>query len=62
MPYVFRSTPLMSSWYEGYGRDKCAYSRDLHVAGVTFYVLPQAFLLNKPELKGIMGGGGCTNA
>lgn len=39
------SAPLMSDIYRGYGRDKCAYSRDIHAAGYEFYVLPEAFLL-----------------
>jgi len=34
-PYFITSSdaPLMSDIYAGYGRDKCAYSRDLHAAG-----------------------------
>lgn len=46
-PYlVVQSTsPVMSDIYAGYGRDKCAYSRDLDRAGFRFVVLPTAFLM-----------------
>ena len=53
-PYfiVPRSAPLMHDIYAGYGRDKCAYSRDLHAAGYSFYVLPEAFLVNRHDPPG----------
>ena len=53
-PYfiVPRSAPLMHDIYAGYGRDKCAYSRDLNAAGYSFYVLPEAFLVNRKESPG----------
>ena len=53
-PYfiVPRSAPLMHDIYSGYGRDKCAYSRDLHAAGYSFYVLPDAFLVNRRDPPG----------
>ena len=53
-PYfiVPRSAPLMHDIYAGYGRDKCAYSRDLNAAGYSFYVLPDAFLVNRKESPG----------
>ena len=37
----------MNDAYVGYGRDKCAYSRDLNAAGYEFYVLPEAFVINR---------------
>ena len=53
-PYfiVPRSAPLMHDIYTGYGRDKCAYSRDLHADGFSFYVLPHAFLVNRRDPPG----------
>ena len=46
------SAPLMHDIYAGYGRDKCAYSRDLHAAGYSFHVLPDAFLVNRKDPPG----------
>jgi len=44
--FIVRSTaPVMSDYYAGYGRDKCAYSRDVAGAGFRFSVLPEAFLV-----------------
>lgn len=53
-PYfiVSREAPLMSPLYMGYGRDKCAYSYDLHASGFRFHVLPDAFLVNRKEQAG----------
>lgn len=47
-PYfiVASTAPVMSDIYTGYGRDKCAYSRDLNADGFEFYVLPEAFVIN----------------
>ena len=44
------SSPVMSDLYVGYGRDRCAYSRDVAAAGFQFVVLTYAFLFNVPEV------------
>ncbi len=41
--------PLVNEMFAGYGRDKCAYSKELHHAGFKFHVLPFAFLINRKE-------------
>ncbi len=50
-PYFIthREAPLINEMFEGYGRDKCAYSKELHHAGFSFHVLPEAFLINRRE-------------
>ena len=50
-PYFIthREAPVINEMFEGYGRDKCAYSKELHHAGFSFYVLPHAFLINRKE-------------
>ncbi len=50
-PYfiIDHSTPLMNEMYAGYGRDKCAYSRDVSQSGYKFMVLPNAFLVNRKD-------------
>ena len=35
-----------------YGRDKCAYSRELNAAGYNFYVLHGAYAVNIQEMSG----------
>ena len=53
-PYFAVSTdaPIMNDMFIGYGRDKCAYSRDLHNAGYEFWVVNNLFLLNFKEQSG----------
>ena len=50
-PYFIthREAPLINEMFEGYGRDKCAYSRELHHAEFTFHVLPYAFMINRKD-------------
>ena len=52
-PYFIthREAPLINEMFEGYGRDKCAYSKELHHAGFSFYVVPHGFLINRREPK-----------
>ena len=52
-PYFIthKQAPLINEMFEGYGRDKCAYSKELHHAGFSFHVLPNAFLINRKESK-----------
>ena len=53
-PYFIthRQAPLINEMFEGYGQDKCAYSKELHHAGFSFHVLPHAFLINRKEPTG----------
>jgi len=51
--FIIRTSfsPLMSDLYVGYGKDRCAYSRDVAAAGFQFAVLPYAFLFHLPEAQ-----------
>jgi hypothetical protein len=53
-PYfiVPSDAPLMNDLFVGYGRDKCAYSRELNAAGYDFYVLHGAYAVNFQEMNG----------
>lgn len=50
-PYfiVSSDSPLLNDMFVGYGRDKCAYSKELNKAGYHFVVLPDIYIINRRE-------------
>ena len=54
-PYfvVPSGSPLLNDMFAGYGRDKCAYSKELNAAGFTFTVFPDLYLMNKKDSSSV---------